>query len=548
MQNKIIFTLTYLFACLLTSLHADQVTKLPIGMNVDAPNYWAVSLPYRNVIKASTDWFSFNLDRDFTQSKTGHLIPRDDQGYPLEIPYIVDPSQAPQGLRVMINNNYKGKFLFTYEGEGEFKYSGPTEKKNGKTYFILNGTGSHIWLDILKSKKGNHIHNIQILPVESSEDKETLFNPLFVEGLKSFHCLRFMDWNQTNGSEQRTWDQRSKPDYFTQGADNGPSIEHAIQLCNLIHADAWFCMPHQADDDYIANFAKLVKENLDPTLKVYVEYSNEVWNWGFIQTSYVVKNAIGHPEQYVTEDLIKIDPRHENFQIKDAYMMQRTFRIWTEVFGNAAKDRLVRVAAVQAGWHDNTRIILEYLFKKNKKGETLNDPLYSTSTGAGCDALSPAGYFYFLDNDVKKWEAMDPSLLTPNLILDAVDADFWESSGSHTVANAEMAKAWNIDLVVYEGGQHLVPPGGREGPLANAIWDAQIEPKMYDLYMKLFDQHALPEINCKLFCVLSYVSARKTRSGSWGHLENLEQLREPSRLMQVAPKYQALMDRNIPKN
>jgi hypothetical protein len=45
-------------------------------------------------------------------------------------------------------------------------------------------------------------------------------------------------------------------------------------------------MPHQASDEYVRQFALLVKEKLDPSLKVYIEYSNEVWNGIFAQHRY----------------------------------------------------------------------------------------------------------------------------------------------------------------------------------------------------------------------------------------------------------------------
>jgi hypothetical protein len=44
----------------------------------------------------------------------------------------------------------------------------------------------------------------------------------------------------------------------------------------------------------------------------------------------------------------------------------------------------------------------------------------------------------------------------------------------------------------------------------------------------------------------SYVGQRESKYGSWGHLESLDQLNQ--NLMQVAPKYQALLDANIPKS
>ncbi len=73
--------------------------------------------------------------------------------------------------------------------------------------------------------------------------------------------------------------------YYTQSADRGIAIEYAIDLANTLKTDAWFCMPHKASDEYIREFAKMVKERLDPSLKSYVEYSNEIWNWSFGQAA-----------------------------------------------------------------------------------------------------------------------------------------------------------------------------------------------------------------------------------------------------------------------
>src|SRR5581483_8613189 len=110
----------------------------------------------------------------------------------------------------------------------------------------------------------------------------------------------------------------------------------------------WFCMPHRADDDFVRRFARLVHERLDPGLKVYVEYSNEVWNYQFGQTRYAQEQGtalkLGNPEnlRYYSQRSVEI------------------FKIWESVFGRTK--RLVRVLAAQAvnpwsseqvlKWHD----------------------------------------------------------------------------------------------------------------------------------------------------------------------------------------------------
>ena len=105
-----------------------------------------------------------------------------------------------------------------------------------------------------------------------------------------------------------------------------------IDLANARGANPWFCMPHLADDDYVRQFARLVKERLRPDLKAYVEYSNEVWNWIYPATHFA-------------------DAEGKRLKLGDPafgrYYSQRSvevFRIWEEELG---RDRLVRVLASQ---------------------------------------------------------------------------------------------------------------------------------------------------------------------------------------------------------
>ena len=80
----------------------------------------------------------------------------------------------------------------------------------------------------------------------------------------------------------------------------------------------------------------------------------------------------------------------------------------------------------------------------------------------------------------------------------------------------------------------------------SAVWDAQIHPMMYDLYMKNFAIHTNPQVNCKLFVAYSYIGIRRSRYGSWGHLESLEQVGAKD-MIKNAPKYQSLVDANSAK-
>ena len=56
-----------------------------------------------------------------------------------------------------------------------------------------------------------------------------------------------------------------------------------IQLANQVHSNLWVNVPFHATDDYVRQLATLLKNTLDPSLSIYLEFSNEVWNTAFEQ-------------------------------------------------------------------------------------------------------------------------------------------------------------------------------------------------------------------------------------------------------------------------
>lgn len=521
--------------------------KLPIGMNIASNNYWVKQLIFTDVMKTASALIAFNASGD-SPWDTGliALIETDSAGYPIEIPY-TPAGELPQKVRFLINNYYNGTHTIKFDGSGDLTINAaPGERLGSNRYSIeLNGQGGHVWIDIDRSESNDPIRDIRIIPEMYADNEESmpLFDPRFLEGLRPFHALRFMDWMNINGSEQDTWESRSKTWFYTQGLEQGIAIEYAIQLCNELDEDAWFCVPHKADDNYITKFAEMVRNSLDQDLKVYIEYSNEIWNWGFDQSHYILENAPGHFNQYVSDDLSSISPNPEHHPEKDAYMMQRTFRLWFDVFSGGHEDRLVRVATGQHAWTDNTRRILRYLFKKDRNGNAVNDAMSAASTGAGCDMFAVGGYFNFEERHHNAWNGMDPADVTPEMIIDSVFAVYDETSGLWTDETANYVNNFNVGYLVYEGGQHMQPWMQGEYAYNQSIWDAQIHPKMYDLYMLNFNKHATEHVNCQLFMAFSYVGERESRWGSWGHLESMDQIGSDN-YMEIAPKYQALLDAN----
>jgi hypothetical protein len=492
--------------------------ELPMGMNLDALNYYSTVLPFTDAMTTASEWLT--TDGDAWDTDQGGELARDSDGYPTYLPQSL--SGRDIYVRFLVNNQYEGKYRILFDGAGEL--DGAAYLENGKYYIDFDGSGENRWIDIRSSTSGNPVRNIRIVPLAyENGGAYPTFRADYLASLRPFHALRFMDWINTNNSDQVEWSDRVTATHYTQGGPRGTSFEYAIELCNELDADAWVCVPHQASDEYIRNMAQTFSDGLEAGRKVYLEYSNELWNWLFEQSNYVDNNAPGHPESYVSSALAGC----AGFPEKDAYMMARAFRIWEEVFG-AGIDRLVKVATGQASWAGNSGRILEYL----------------SHSGNMCDALAVGGYFYYSDEDHEDWVS-SPSTVTPGGICDAAKEYMGEATGVWARESAALARQYGVPFLVYEGGQHMQPYNQGEWSYNDKLYEAQIHNKMYLLYLLNFALHSEADVDCQLFMAYSHMGPRKSQWGSWGHLEDMSQI--GSNYKTTAPKYQALLDFNTSK-
>lgn len=320
------------------------------------------------------------------------------------------------------------------------------------------------------------------------------FHPLFRQWLKPFGTLRFLDWQKTNANPPATWDQRPRPGPL-QSDSRGVAVEYMIELCNDLDADLWVCIPHHADDDYNRQFARLVRSQLEPQLKVFVEYSNEVWNSIFPQYKWVKERA-------------EAADRHLYEQV--AIEAGRDWDIWLEEFGEQG-DRVVRVLAGQSAnrWH------LEVATKQLGPD--------------GFDAVAIAAYIGISRKDAEAW--FDDQV-TADQVLDRL---FWKLENkdrARWAGHAELARKYGVPLLAYEGGQHLTTHG-RRPPYLKAFQRAQSHPRMYDLYREMFDTWF--EAGGSTFVAYAYTGPNN-HNGAWGKLQFQDQD------IGTAPKYRAMIE------
>ncbi|MBN2309251.1 MAG: hypothetical protein JXR94_09790, partial [Candidatus Hydrogenedentes bacterium] len=339
---------------------------------------------------------------------------------------------------------------------------------------------------------------------ESFEDTYTknIFHPMFLDRLRSYKVLRYMDWMETNWSEQEFWADRPAPSNARWSVKGAP-VEVMCDLANTLSADPWFCIPHLATDDYVEQFATIVRDRVSADLKIYIEYSNETWNYLFSQAHYALEQgeALGLNSNVYTAAVL--------FRSKRSVEI---FQIFERVFGGT--ERLVRVMGSQVGSTWVSRELLSY-----------NDAYLYT------DAVAVAPYFggYLgAPGELSRVTAMSLDQLFVELQTVALPQAIAWMQGQ-----ASVAAEFGVELVAYEGGQHLVGYYGAENDATlNALFDAANDDMrmgaLYDTYLSAW-QNAGGGIFIHFCNCMGY-----NKHGRWGSLRNMYQSRED------APKFDAI--------
>ena len=529
----------------------ESFPKLPIGMNLAGIADWEPGFPFKNLFLGARPWTTRNLSGFGPHNtNTQSAFEFDDDGYPLQVPVAYPGVAEPQTVFTYLPNCRKpGKYVLLYDGDGEIDGLDSTKviaRTQGRLILRMSHAPDRYEAVVIKrSKRGNHIRNIRLVAAEheASDLVGDPFLPEFLNFCRPFHCLRFMDWAGTNNSTEEHWKNRKSSSFYTMVAisgdpealygpapspfqlkfSGGVAIELMIQLCNMLKIDPWFCIPHRATDDYIAQFARLVREKLDPSLKVYVEYSNEIWNWSFHQAGWMLQSPLAGALVEAKggkawKDSAKT--QGEGHPERIGALFRRNFAIWEREWSGEARKRLIRVGAVQAAWYDASQRTIQWCLDNG-----------------GLDAVSPTAYIGPNDAIYAKWADQGASLTREQVIEDLqreLASRRQNSPGAQILA---FGRSRGLKYVSYEGGQHIQPKGQKDLPYSDALAAAQSHPAMYNLYVELLRFHR--DLGCELFSHFSSIGVQGTRWGSWGAKASYD---TPDA---ASPKMRALLDCNV---
>lgn len=484
--------------CLSLSAQA-QPERPALGINLAGIADWSTQHPFVDIFKTARPWIAQRQGAAWGEGGVLALTPEgwvarlDDGQYAETLMFSADPA---------LNAGMDGRYVVLYDGTGTLEFSGASIVNQTESRLELEARPSQgpVFLRLMATDPDDPLRNIRFLLAGSeSTYQEQPFNPLFLERLAPFSALRFMDWMATNDSAITAWAERPQPSDASY-ALRGVPVEVMVQLANTLQADAWFTMPHLADDDYVRQFAAYVRDHLDETLRAYVEYSNETWNGQFQQAQYV-------SEQGLALGLAPGDPFWSGLRFHSQRAVQ-VFGLWEEAFGGS--ERLVRVLASQAANAWTAEQIADF-----------------EGAAQQADAIAIAPYFSCDDSYDPQVAALDVAGLLDRQ-MENVEAG--GCAYEYITANLEIARRYGLALIAYEGGQHLANSG--DEALSERFIAANREPRMGEIY--LAHLRAWRELGGGLFMAFADIG-QPSRFGSWGVLESLTQ--DPA----TAPKYQALL-------
>ncbi|MGF1448591.1 MAG: carbohydrate-binding protein [Opitutales bacterium] len=494
------------------------------------------------------------------------------------------PANWPDRTLYNGHNMFAGQVVLEWQGRADIRVvgGGSTLKSGSASGLVTNGrrvytTTGRFNVEIHGVDSSNPPTQIRAwLPDPDNWNNASLedevFHPIYLDRLqdRDWGAIRYMNWHVTNASPQQDWVDRRRPtDTFQAGVINprnpapgsvlyyrndgspvfasdkrstGVAYEYQVLLSNLTNNDIWVTIPHLATDDYIRKVARLIRYGsngvnpytsnqsnpvyppLNANLKVYVEFSNEIWagNNSFPQGNWASDRA---SEQGISTAQF------------NARQFSRTWDIFEQVLGTS---RVIRTAAVFTASENYTSSFI--------------DEFYNNSSLLEPEILSVTTYF---GNGIQFWALDNVSLpggstpwtssyWTGAQIEDDLDElyDVWMryvlagfgydgNTGRDNVAVSGGFRAYvrdisqqrNLPIVAYEGGPSIYTDGVDGGAPEDDSITLFMEtmnrhPHFADVYRVHLNQAF--ERGLRAHSMFTDIS-QWGKFGQWGHLEYLGQ-------------------------
>jgi hypothetical protein len=375
----------------------------------------------------------------------------------------------PETYRIDNSGVYKCSFTGSADistwGSGSSIKNLLKDVQNNITYFDVEIPGppssNHgivvlTFTNTTRSPKGptnKGITNLKIIRPDYELNTPKIFTDEYINLCKTanFSCYRFYNlqniWDgEPTYPERTSWEKRKTPQDASQrpmtnlnGKRDGWSWEYIIELANLLNKDIWINIHISCDSLYVSNLARMLMENLNEGINIYIENSNEVWS----------------PTQATHGPYNAAEAKHYGISFDQNYA-RRTVELsdwFLKIFGSDALNNRIRVIlAGQQSYIGRTDNHLNYIMKNFGEPKEI---IYSTSTTCYFGSSNPNG---------------TPDEINDGMI-DEINKQISDTkSYQYRLNHINKAREWGLtgECTSYEGGPHL-PAGGGTTNLDNQI-------------------------------------------------------------------------------
>ncbi len=533
----------------------QSISAQEVGMNLGSPNS---GLVFVDLVKATRGFQA--IDRD---SQTGRALVADldENSWPREDFQLVcfDLSNArgngtngfvqqdPEPPFIDVNGLYLASFkgkagTITVEGSRNQPTNIRYDAGSNTTFFeleyssIVDGQPLLI-LQMTETKRNasallnSGITDLKIIRPGYDLETEQVFTDVWLNAIAPFKTLRYMDWAVTNNSAtfsnqsvqqgpiEIDWDNelRNTPEDATTGSFrfNAPFVggnwglpwETIVAHSNTTNTNMWISVPVNASDDYVRNLAQLLRSSLPNTTKVYLEYSNEIWNLGFSQYQWNLQKA---QQEAASADVLDFDGTTNQELIAARRVANRTVEI-EQIFVSEGFTNGVNVFPVLGAYASRAG--------QNAAGTSINatrEMLNFIESTYG----PPANYIYaIMENGYFGGREINslPEGASVSQILDKAK----EGLSLNYPDYQNLADDFAIKFVLYEGAPGYVVNSARN--LQNRITAERTETMSQLLAQNIIDGYGGVAGEDGLFM---YFASHKfyDASGFWGFTDNIQNL------------------------
>ena len=464
-----------------------------LGINTSAPNDYLGNHPFADAIDSSRNWKTI---QDNNPAST------DSDGWPTQDAQI----EVWSGGKDHHTNDLHGDYDLTFTGEadvsvpnwtgGEISDISYDSGTNTTTATVTQTDSDSSFMAIVFENTSRNdgsgqagVKDVSLMRPKTPGGSDTHAEGTVVnEPLKALFSnythIRMMNFLETNGNPLESWSDRTPPDYASQNVREiddesvGASYEHAVMLCNETGKDLWVHTPYQATDTFIKKVAQLIRYGsdgeqpytspqsnpeyppLNSNLKVYVEYSNEVWNKAsgfpqYWQNFYAARDAVRNDTELgrlINYDDVAGD-YYENDQGTMQYEGQQTLNWRLLMYRTKVTSDIFRDVWGDSAMHDTVRPLYEWQYSNARQTASAGLRFLENYFNDSAHVSDPQPPDYYLWGAGGAWynttakDGYDDN-------ADTVD-EFYNSgvnSLSYLRNQVSWARTYGLKHVSYEGG------------------------------------------------------------------------------------------------